>query len=259
MTSEYLPVFVQNALEENEELLKDVVTGRAGFKTVLSFCQNFRTAGIGALFLGTAPKVFRQMLHHSGRAYAHFLRKAGATVAQVTLTSRAAPFFDAVAAGDMDGAELVACHSRRTWGQGEEYEEDFLFVELLMQRFFLRAQPHAVAALLRRYEAALQGAEDVRLPVCKALLDGDGEGFNETLASYLSERDDDLVDLNESGALMEEDVATEGQLSITGLALVRFAEREGLEPEKDYRHVPSVARKGGKISFSADAWQKLWD
>jgi hypothetical protein len=115
MTSEFLPVFVQNAVEENEELLPDVVAGRADFQTILEFCQNFRMAGIGALFLGSAPKVFRQLLHHSGRAYAHFLTHADKGS---TLTSKALPFFDAVASGDFDGASLIARGSRRSWAQG---------------------------------------------------------------------------------------------------------------------------------------------
>ncbi|MFP2932941.1 Imm49 family immunity protein [Pyxidicoccus sp. 3LG] len=256
MTSEFLPVFVQNALEDNEELLADVVEGRADLATILEFCSNFRTAGIGALFLGSAPKVFRQMLHHSGRAYAHFL---GYADAGQTLTSKALPFFDAVASGDFDGAALVAKGSRRTWAQGEEYEEDFLFAEFLMQQFFLGATPRDGADMLDRYEAALQGSEDARLAVCKALLAGDAEDFNESLARFLSERGDLLEKLGEGGALMEEESSTEGNLSVEGLALVRLAEHKGLETERDYLHVPSTAKKGGRIAFASEGWRKLWD
>lgn len=256
MTSEFLPVFVQNALEDNEELLPDVVAGQVDFQAILTFCQNFRTAGIGALFLGSSPKVFRQMLHHSGRAYAHFL---GYADVKATLTSKALPFFDAVAAGDFEGAGLIARHSRHSWGQGEEYEEDFLFVELLMHQFFLDAPPHTGEDMLERYEAALQGSEDSRLPVCRALLGGDTEAFNESLALLLSERSDEWAALDEGGALMAEESSTEGNLSVEGLALVRLAERKGMETERDYLHVPSVARKGGRITFSANAWRKLWD
>jgi hypothetical protein len=256
MTSGFLPVFVQNALEDNEELLPDVVAGRADFRTVLEFCQNFRMASIGALFLGSEPKVFRQMLHHSGRAYVHFL---GYADPGTTLTSKAEPFFDAVAAGDFDGARLIARHSRRDWARGEEYEEDFLFVECLMQQFFLEGTPRAGEDLLERYETALQGSEDARLPVCKALLGGDADDFNASLAQYLSERGDLLAKLDEGGTLMEEESVTEGNLSVEGLALVRLAEHKGLKTERDYLHVPSLARKGGRVPFSAEAWKKLWD
>ncbi|WP_158501648.1 Imm49 family immunity protein [Vitiosangium sp. GDMCC 1.1324] len=256
MTSEFLPVFVQNALEDNEELLPGVVAGRADFQTILTFCQNFRTAGIGALFLGSSPKVFRQMLHHSGRAYAYFL---GYADVKAVLTSKALPFFDAVAAGDFEGAGVIARRSRHSWAQGEEYEEDFLFTELLMHQFFLDALPRAGEEMLERYEAALQGSDDSRLPVCRALLGSNAEAFNESLALFLSERSDQLAELDAGGALMEEELSTEGNLSVEGLALVRLAERKRLETERDYLHVPSVARKGGRISFSADAWRKLWD
>lgn len=256
MTSGFLPVFVQNALEDNEELLPDLVEGRADFRTVLEFCQNFRMAGIGALFLGSAPKVFRQLLHHGGRAYVHFL---GYADPGTTLTSKAEPFFDAVAAGDFDGAGLIARNSRRDWARAEEYEEDFLFVEFLMQQFFLGGTPRAGEDMLERYEAALQGSEDARLPVCRALLGGDADDFNASLTQYLSERGDLLAKLEDGEALMEEEAATEGNLNVEGLALVRLAEHKGLKTERDYLHVPSVARKGGRVSFSPDAWKKLWD
>jgi hypothetical protein len=230
--------------------------GRADFRSALAFCQNFRVAGIGALFLGSAPKVFRQMLHHSGRAYAHFLGYAGE---KNQLTGRALPFFDAVAAGDFEGAELVARRSRHSWAQGEEYEEDFLFVEFLMQHAFLGAPPATSEALLHRYETSLQGAEDLRLPVCRALLDADSDAFNESLGLFLADRNDRMAVLERGGTLLEEVSATEGNLSVEGLALVRLAHRHGLQTERDYLHVPSTALKGGHITFTPDAWQTLWD
>ena len=255
MASQYLSVFVQNALEENEELLQDVLTGRADVETLLTFCENFRLAGIGALFLGSAPKLFRQMLHYSGRAYAHSLGRAGLHTA---LTSKANPFFDAVGAGDFDAAALIAQVSRRDWVQGEEYEEDFLFVEFLMQRFFLGATPQSGAAMLERYEASLQGAEDCRLPMCHALLNRDSQAFNSALTTFLGEREELLTGLSDGGAVSDEVAATEGNLCVPGLALVKLAERDGLETEQDYLHVPSSARKGGLIAFSPDDWRMLW-
>lgn len=58
---------------------------------------------------------------------------------------------------------------------------------------------------------------------------------------------------------MEEESSTEGNLSVEGLALVRLAEHKGLKTERDYLHVPSTARKGGRIAFSPDGWRRLWD
>jgi hypothetical protein len=79
------------------------------------------------------------------------------------------------------------------------------------------------------------------------------------LALFLSSRADLLAELDEGGALMEEAASTEGNLSVEELALVRLAEHQGLKTERDYLHVPSTARKGGRIALPPDGWRRLWD
>lgn len=255
MTSEFLPIIIKNALEENGEVLPSVLQGKIDLAGILAFCGNFRAAGIAALFLGADTERFQQLLQCSGRAFAHFL---GIVDEQVKQTSKSLPFFDAVASGDFEGAELLARRSRRSWAQGEEYEEDFLFVEFCMQWFFLGAPLLECEALLGRYEAALQGAEDSRLPICRSLLAGDSQAFNSALELFLAERSARVETLAMNDRLSEEERATSGNLSVEGLALLRFAERRGMEVERDYLHVPSTARGGGERSFLPDAWMRLW-
>ncbi|MFP2928403.1 Imm49 family immunity protein [Pyxidicoccus sp. 3LG] len=254
MPSEFLPVFVQNALTDNEELLPELLEGEGTWESVLTFCQNLRIAGIGLLFLAGTSERFLTCLHHSGRAFAHFLEgmEDGAK-----LTSQCMPFFDAVAAGDDEGATQVARHSRRTWVQGSEYEEDFLFVEFLMQHFFLGTSQQEDTALLKRYEAALQGSDDCRLALCGALLEGDARAFEDSLERFLAERRDDMEDAEESGRLAAEVLATEGHLSVEGLALVRLAARKRIATREDYLHVPSVARRPISQQPAPEAWRSV--
>ncbi|MFY0562676.1 Imm49 family immunity protein [Archangium lansingense] len=167
------------------------------------------------------------------------------------------PFFDAVAAGDYEGAALIARHSRRSWAQGEEYEEDFLFVDFLMKLFFLDAPARDCEALLERYEACLQGAEDLRLDICKALLSADSEAFNEALERFLEARKDSLEEMAETQTFPEEMRATEWNLSVEGVALARLAERKGLRTEEEYLHVPSLAREDEPMSFHEDSWKDI--
>ncbi|MFL5348292.1 MAG: Imm49 family immunity protein [Hyalangium sp.] len=254
MTSQFLPVFVNNALAENEELLPEVLSARCELGTVLTFCRNFRIAGIGELFLTATPRTFHRRLHQSSRAFAHFLSRADDARKR---TSKALPFFDAIAAGDLDGAALIARDSRRTWAQGEEYEEDFLFVEFLMQHFFLRASAADSQALLTRYAKALQDAEDIRLELCQALLAKDEEAFNPALERFLSERQDHYEKLAEEGSVADEVRFTEGMLSVEGLALVRLAEAQGLTTEEDYLQVPSIAREPPPANLPPDSWRRI--
>lgn len=254
MNSEYLPVFVSNALNENLQWMSRMSAGQADRKRVLAFCRNFRIAGIGDLLLRGLPGEFPLRLHQSARAYADHLRRTDEAGQR---TGQSPPFFDAVAAGDLEGAGEIARHAKHAWTRGVEYEEDFLFVEFLMQCFFLGADLLVGERLLGRYEQALQGAEDVRLEVCRALLNKDADSFNETLQHFLSEQRDRFERLAHQGTLAPELLATEGKVCVEGVALVRLAELLELETEEDYLLVPSVTREPVALRFRADAWRSL--
>lgn len=254
MASRFLPAVIENALHQNRALLPVLVRGAGRSRHILTFCNNFRIAGIGSLFLTGTSQPFLHHLHQSGRAFAHYLRNAGNTDVRLSLSR---PFFDAAGAGDFDGAALIARHARRTWAQGEEYEEDFLFIEFLIQHGVLEAPVAACEDLLARYERALKGAEDLRLDVCRALLQADSDAFNQALALFLSDRKDRLEAQAETTPIPEEFLATEWNFSLEGLALVRLAERKGLETEEDYLHIPSVAREPGQPRLSEDSWMEL--
>ncbi len=252
--SEFLPVYVQNALEDNESLLPAVASARPALKGVLTFCANHRIAGIGALLLTGDGTELRTRLSKSGRAFARYLSCPGV---EVPLLSQALPFFDAVAAGDLDGARQIATRLRCDWARGEEYEEDHLFSEYLMRRFFLGADSNSRAALLDRWEAALQGSEDLRLPVCRALEGTDSDAFESAFGPLLAQQRADLAELVELGALEPEAAATERHLSVVGLALTRLAEAAGLAVASEYPGIPSLARDGGPIAFSDDSWRSI--
>ncbi|NMO14692.1 immunity 49 family protein [Pyxidicoccus fallax] len=241
-------------MSENERLIHHVLGERPSSKAVLDVCRNFRMAGICSLFLHGTPEDFHWRLHQGARCYAHFLPRFDEGS---TLTSRALPFFDAVAVQDLEAAHGIARHSRRTWGEGLEYEEDFLFVEFLMRHFFLETPDAECHRLLERYEEALRGAEDFRLGVCKALLESDTESFGAALTDFLRERRDRLAGVASRGHMEEELLATEGQLSVEGLALVRLAEQKGIATEVDYLHVPSIAREPPSRTFQPKSWRQV--
>ncbi|MCY1034029.1 Imm49 family immunity protein [Corallococcus sp. BB11-1] len=254
LPSEFLPVFVHNALGDAAELLPAVRAGTISWRKMMEFCQHLRLAGIGSLFLEGTSEGLLLRLFQSGRAFGHYLTHA---VDAPIRTSQCAPFFDAVAADDVEGATLVARHARRAWVQGEEYAEDFYFVELLMQHFFLGAEPHQCEGLLARYEQALKGAEDARWGICKALLESDGKAFGESLSLFLSERADHFQRQVRKDRLAPELAVTVAHFCVEGLALVRLAERKGLPTEEDYLHVPSIAREPLPSTARADSWLQL--
>ncbi|WNZ62050.1 Imm49 family immunity protein [Myxococcus sp. MxC21-1] len=254
MASRFLPAVIENALHQNRALRRVLVRGAGRSRHILTFCDNFRVAGIGSLFLTGTSEPFLHNLHQSGRAFAHYLRNAGNADVRLSLSR---PFFDAVGVGDFDGAALIARHARRSWAQGEEYEEDFLFIEFLIQHGVLAAPVSACEDLLARYERVLSGAEDLRLDVCRTLLQADSDAFNQALALFLSDRKDRLEAQAETTPFPEEFLATEWNFSLEGLALARLAERNGLETEEDYLHIPSLARAPDRTRPGDDSWMEV--
>ena len=254
MTAARLQTFVEMALSDNQRRLSQSLGRSPELKEVLGICRNFRIAGIGALFLSGTSEAFLWRLHQSARCYAHFLPKLEETAKR---TGHSLPFFDAITARDLVAAREIALHSRRSWAQGVEYEEDFLFVEFLMQHFFLNMKEEDCRELLQRYETALQGSEDFRLDVCKALLDADEASFGTALTRFLAGRGEHIEEVREAGYMEDDLHATEGQLSVEGLALVMLAEQKGLATEEDYLHVPSIAREPPARVFSEDSWRHI--
>lgn len=254
MASKFLPVFIGNALGDNEELLPDIASGKGGLKEALRFCQNFRIAGIGSLLMSGTASRFHECLHASARAFVHFSSSAPDSQ---KLTSRAEPFFDAVACGDSEAARELGRLSPRAPDRNREYEEDFLFVRFLMDHFFLGMDAREGQVLLERYEKVLEGSADTRLAVCRALLAADGAGFDDALARMMEEREVRFRKLSEKESVPEELLATEGYISIEGLALVRLAVSKGLQPLEDFLFIPSVAREQVRLRYRHDSWKHL--
>lgn len=254
MNAEILPAIIEEAIQENRDRLPALLSGRGAEKEFLGFCHNLRVAGIGKLFLEDEGGPLVWHLHQSGAAFAHYLAE---TRREPPPSNKLRPFFDAVAAGDFTSAERIARRARRAWAKGLEYEEDFLFVEFLMQHFFLGGSAADGHGLLARYEAALGAAEDARLPICRALLDLDARAFDEGLSLYLESRSIHFEAVASRQSLPPDVLVTERYFSLEGLALLRLAESKGLPVSPDHLHVPSTAREARREPFRPDSWTHL--
>jgi hypothetical protein len=248
----YLPVYENNFLEDNRELLPALVDGRANIRHASAFCTNFRRAAIAALLQTGRSRVFRLRLHRSARAWVHFL----GFIAEVDKrTSASFPLLDAIGSGDFGSATEIAKLSRHEWVQDEEYEEDYLFHEFIMQSALLDASYERAAALLDRWEACLGNSEDLRLPVCRALFAADESAFDEALRAWLEERAQEFADNEDT--FEPESLATEASVSIEGLALLRLASRKGMTLDRDYQHVPSVAREDEPLTWKPSSFTEV--
>jgi len=253
MISQFMPVILKNAGTDLARELPHFLQGGLDIFKVLDFCQLYRIRGIATLLLiGTSEDLMRD-LQRSAQAYIYFLKHAKD---EQKLTSKVAPFFDAIACGDIDLATQIAQSSRTTFNKTEEYEEDFLYVVFLMKHFFLNASENECRNLIKKFEE-LAGEDDPRLFVCKALLDKDGKAFGKALRLMINSHEEYYKNMFNDGRIVEEVAATEGNYFVEGQALLRLALMKGIPIEKRYKFIPTAMETCHLLNDSPDAWTQL--
>jgi hypothetical protein len=252
MSSKFLPVFIANADADLQDRLPDVLAGKSNLRSILDFCQCFRVKGIGTVLLrGSTEDLFPE-LSKSGRAFLFFLENRGDAD---KATGRSTPFFDAVSAGDFACAHDIAVHSRTTWNPDVEYEDDFCFVWLLMQLYFLGASVGDCKQTLARHLAITGQDDHPQYKIGLALLDKDEAALQEGLVEYLQAERVTYRELERSGQLEEEVIATEPYLSVQGLAIIRLAESTGIHLPARQKGLPAVARRAPSVAYDPGAWR----
>lgn len=147
------------------------------------------------------------------------------------------PFHDAVAVGQLGLAAEIARRSPDTWYPDFEYEEDFLYAQLLFG--LLDRGTQDLSALADRHDDALRGVDDPRGAVCRALIGRDPVAFVEAFEEFVRTKVAETAEARETSYAFYE----YQEVSVEGLALLRLAERAGLPTEREYRHCPSWGRR----------------
>lgn len=220
--------------------LPHVLGHAVNLRQILIFCGCFRRLGIVELFMSGLPEGLFENLSRSARAFLFYLEPLPDSA---KVTSKAEPFFDAVASNDIAAARGIAERSRQSWNEGEEYEDDFLYVHILMERFALGKEPAQLMGALRRYEEVLGSGDDPRLELCRALLSGEQPLFDAMLDMLIGDRMRSMQKKADEGLLSPNDSATVAHLWVELLAILKFAEKAGLKTSTEYPFAPSVARR----------------
>jgi hypothetical protein len=174
------------------------------------------------------------------------------------MASRNEPFFDALAAGQVELAAEIAVLSAQDWWQEDEYEDDFCYAHFLHRYItFVSGMEYELSAILQQFETSLQGDASARLEVCKGLFTRDQQAFEDAFDQLINERTSQ-IELEELTALGEEmTFQTERRVFIEGLAILRIAANVGLTTIREYLYCPFLARLPMKRPFSDDGYPRL--
>lgn len=252
MPASDLGIYLSNAQLELQEQLPSVVARKASLADTLNACRNCRLVAIAYLLLTGRAREFHHNLYKSGRAFLHFLRYEED---DKKCTSRAGPFFDAIASGDLDCAKAIALASRITWNPQEEYEEDFFYIAFLVSYFFLPDGKNRSKSFFQPYVKLAQAQPDIRADICIAFTEKDSAKFEASLELFLSDHQARHQRLQLAGAIPPEEMATEAKISVEGLALIRLAEMSGFSLQAEYLLAPSICRTTHAVAYGDNDWQ----
>ena len=247
--SSVLSLLVDETRNEMASLAqKTPVRGKA--PTLRSLSGLFQAVGICKLLLDADVTKFRENLIRGAQARRYHLRKSreegSADDDRFLGLSKVEAVFDAIVADSPELLHDVVALSHDQWHEGWEYEDDFcyyLFVHRLVGQPGFLASPGA-AALIERFEKALEGQSSARLELCKAVQTRNEKGLRAAFEFFLTERKNELdarrPKITEYTA---QAIFWPGSfVSIEALAWLCIAQRNDLEMNDDFLFCPPEAR-----------------
>lgn len=168
------------------------------------------------------------------------------------------PMFDSIAANQFGLAgEIASMASSFRW---EDFEDDIDFayagvIHALVSP--LGVGSSILSAALDAYEVVLEGQNEERLSVCRALERHEEQVFAESFLLLLDAHEEQMVNLKSSIRSNESTYAPNCFIFVEGLALLRIAERAGLKTQREYPLCPSLARLSTYSPFVPSSFPNL--
>jgi hypothetical protein len=262
MTSE-LDLTLENLDFELEVQLEHILTAldeqRLEGEAIHALCATHRRLAIGRLLSALDLEGFRQQLHQSGRAYAFLLRGARQGYEcdpYYRCQSRAEPFWDALAADDLNSAREIAAASLAPWQRSLEDESDHHYMGLMMQ--FLCPGEVSLEARLEAFQRSLPGLPTPRFEAGEALLRRDAGAFEAGLQALVDAYRRDFEELTLTASIVPEDAHTQAFVCIEAIGLLKLARLQGLAIPSELPLVPDVTLALPAHPFQEnDVWLSL--
>ncbi len=253
MWSYYLEAYISDSTEDLNEIVPIMQKKGLDRNGINKLGVSFRQRGACTFLHTEIPQPFFINFMQSASACLSYLKTADDNH---KVTSEGG-FYDAVGIGFWDCAQEIARESRMTWNPSYEYEDDFLFVLFLMKYFFLGADQAECQQIIDRHEAAAEGQDQEHRDICLSFLNKDHLLFEKAIHSILEKRQETVEKMIENETMGEESWSWLRHFSREGLALLKLADKTGLQTGQDYLHVPELLRKGPEFDFDFNAWKTI--
>lgn len=249
----YLPMAVKNIGLTLEDILSNISTAEYKLLYYDKISSLYRQIGIGEYLMSNSVISMFSMLQLGIQSYIEFLEKADDSEKAI---SKIVVFFDAVCCQDKKAMADLALLAPRQLNARKEYDEDFLYMRILMDIFGLGKPREDVQVMLDEYEAFHSENSDERFNIIIALLEKDGKAFHESLELLISERLDRYADGGDlyKGTLEEATILS--HVSTEVIAWLWFARIQNIGLSNEYALAPSSSMQAYRpVPLTEGAWR----
>lgn len=248
-----LDEIAQNLLGYASTLI-NAVSARASVASVgkayNDLSRHYRAMGICGVLLTGDKDIFFHCLIQSALTRKYYLQRSfdeGLFNEPSRKASFIDPFLDAVAANQWKLAKEIAALSPTQWLEGYEYEDDYLYAIFLHDIIdYDPIKQESLARQLERFETVLEGASSVRLEICKSLLHSDKSIFDSAFSDLLAGHEEitsRIADPKLDSIMAQESTFEPNRrINVEALAILRIADKRGIETDCEYKYCPSLVR-----------------
>jgi hypothetical protein len=236
---QYLPLSVKNLSISLEEILEAIKTSSTWEYKSLYFdriANFYKQVGIGELLMTDDESALHRHLQLGIQAYVEFLQNAAP--AEIA-TSKISAFLDAVCMADVAAMTTLAQLAPTQRNPRKEYEEDFLYMRILMDVFGLGKTLEDVQGLLDEFEAFHAENPDQRFTALTALLTNDAQAFHDALETLIVEHETGYAKGGDLYQGTVDEAPILAAVSTEVAALVKLAKKQGMAVAAQYSLAPS--------------------
>ncbi|WP_412068655.1 hypothetical protein [Rubrivirga sp. IMCC43871] len=233
-----LAVYLDFAIAEAQAADDPAARGRAA----QSVSAHREAMGLVELLLDANVDGYAEHLARSAQTRLWLLEATAGSDDRARRASYDPPLHDALAIGRFDLARQIAAASETAWMPRAEYEDDFLYAHTL-HRYLLDADAD-LGPTLDRYHAVLDGGDDPRLGLLRALAARDRDAAADAFAAWIDQRAARIEDMKATSGHWDTPDAVLYPLafvSIPGLAWLRLLADAGLALDDEFQYCPALA------------------
>lgn len=233
-----LAVYLDAAIDDAQAAPDAAARGRAAqavsaFRESLALVELLLDANVGG---------YAEHLARSAQTRLWLLEATAGTDDRSRRASYDPPLHHALAVGRRDLARQIAAASGTEWMPRAEYEDDFLYAHALHRHLLAPDEP--LAPLLDRYAAVLDGGDDPRLDLLRALAARDRDAAADAFAAWMEQRAANVEAMKATSSHWDGGDAVVYPLafvSVPGLAWLRLLADAGLALDDEFQACPALA------------------